>query len=294
MANIQYLKKKLETIKNVQKLTRAIKMVATVRAKKAQQVLQTSKVIPQKIREAMYILKNCEEIYDINQHPLVKQREKILHSTILIVSNDHGLCGSFASRVAIKALELMSATKSEKEYFLISIGNRGTAYLKSKGVKIDQEYQNFFSKYTLDKVYNLADFFVNSYLSFNTDEVMIVYTSLKPSYNLETTISRLVPISIQEVSQIKGEEKFRMTWVLEPDIESILNEILKLYLVSELNKIFHESFASEQIARMQAMEMASTNAEKFLSKLKIEFNKIRQELITKEVIEVISGSIHSE
>lgn len=290
MGNIQYLKKKIETIKNIQKVTRAIKMVATVRAKKAQQVLQTSRLIPEKLKEIVSIIKYCVDRPEDIQHPLLMQRKEISASTIIVISNDHGLCGGFASRVGSKVIEILSQSSHNKKNYIISIGNKGGAYLKSKGIQISQEYQNFFSKYTLDKVYNIVDFLVNSYLSFNTDEVKIVYTSLKPSYNTEVTIQRLLPLSIEEITKPEDSIKPIGIWLLEPTIEIVLNEMIKLFLVSELNRIFHESFASEQIARMQAMDMASTNAEEFLSRLKTDFNKTRQELITKEVIELISGS----
>lgn len=289
MSNIQFLKKKIETVKNIQKVTRAIKMVATVRTRKAQQALQTSRTIPQNISEIMSFLVNSEIYGEAIQHPLLKQRKEISHSTLLVVSNDHGLCGGFATRVASRALEVISKEDINKKSYIISIGNRGTSYLKSKGIRIGKEYQNFFTRYTLEKVYNLVDSFVNSYLSQVTDEILVIYTSLRPSYTTEVVIKNLLPISIEEIIQAKPKNEDRKVWLIEPNIKIILNELVKLYLVSELNRIFHESFASEQLARMQAMDMASTNAEKLLEKIKIDFNKTRQELITKEVIEVISG-----
>ncbi len=290
MSNIQFLKKKIETVKNIQKVTRAIKMVATVRTRKAQQALQTSRTIPQNISEIMSFLANSEIYREAIQHPLLKQRKEISHSIVLVVSNDHGLCGGFATRVASRALEVISKKDINKKYYIISIGNRGTSYLKSKGIQISEEYQNFFTRYTLDKVYHLVDSFVNSYLSQVTDEIVVVYTSLRPSYTTEVVVKNLLPISIEEITQAKSKNNDRRVWLIEPNTKIILNELVKLYLVSELNRIFHESFASEQLARMQAMDTASTNAEKLLEKIKIDFNKIRQELITKEVIEVISGS----
>ncbi len=265
-------------------------MVATVRTKKAQQVLQTSRIIPQNINEIMSLLAYSEKYGDILKHPLLTPKKDILHSTILVVSNDHGLCGNFASRVVSKVIEVLSEKDTNKEHHIISIGNKGTVHLKNRGIKITQEYQNFFSKYTVDKVYNLAEFFVNSYICSSTDEVWTVYTSLKPSYITEVVVEKLLPIPIEEIAQRKLKKKDSKGWLFEPNIDSILNELIKLYLVSELNRIFHESFASEQLARMQAMDMASTNANKLLEKIKIEYNKTRQEIITKEVIEVISGS----
>lgn len=287
MSSKQELRNKIKTIKNTQKITKAIKMVATVRLKRAQNALQISRLLPTEL-EVLWQYLNALPDFQPN-HPLIIPKQNIQNITLLVITSDHGLCGGFNTIVVQKTKDILRNMFYGKNVCLVSIGNKGNEAFKYHKMHVKRTYTNFFENYSLDKVSSLVKEFSQDIIDGNTDSVFVIYTKLGLSYSTKVEVEQLLPLSSKKIGRDIG-NKDEYNWLIEPSIDSVITQTCELFLISEMHRIFQESLACEQLARMQAMEVATKNAEETLQNLGILFNKTRQEIITKEMLEVISGT----
>ncbi len=287
MSSIQELRNKINTIKNTQKITKAIKMVATVRLKRAQDALLVSRILPDELNKLWQYLNTLPNFQP--NHPLISPRQTIQNISLLVITSDHGLCGGFNTAIVQKTKDVLKNMFTDKNINLISLGNKGNAALKYHHIPVKKSYSNFFEDYSLSKVSSLVQELSKNIIDGTTDSVFIIYTKLGPSYTTKIEIEQLLPLNIKGIQNNPKNIK-KYNWLVEPNIDDVVTRTCELFLISEMHRIFHESLACEQLARTQAMEVATKNAEETLQNLKIVFNKTRQELITKEMLEVISGT----
>ncbi|HOQ32453.1 MAG TPA: ATP synthase F1 subunit gamma [Candidatus Hydrogenedens sp.] len=287
MSSIQDLRNKINTIKNTQKITKAIKMVATVRLKRAQNELLISRILPNELNKLWQHLNTLPDFQP--NHPLISSRQTIQNISLLVITSDHGLCGGFNTAIVQKTRDVLKNMFAGKNINLISLGNKGNNALKYHHIPVKKSYNNFFEDYSLSKVSLLVHELSNDIINGNTDAVFIIYTKLGLSFTTKIEIEQLLPLSIKGIEDNPKNIK-KYNWLVEPNIDDVVTRTCELFLISEMHRIFHESLACEQLARTQAMEVATKNAEETLQNLKIVFNKTRQELITKEMLEVIGGT----
>ncbi len=287
MSSKQELRNKIKTIKSTQKITKAIKMVATVRLKRAQNALHISRMLPNELNNLWHYLTTLPDFQP--NHPLIKSRQNIRNVTLLVITSDHGLCGGFNSIIIQKTKDILKNMFYDKNVFLISLGNKGNEAFKYHNIPTRKNYSNFFENYSLDKVSSFVKELSQDIIVGNIDSVFVIYTKLGLSYSTKIEVEQLLPLNIA-VNKEKRVTKNKYNWLIEPNIDDFITRTCELFLISEMHRIFHESLACEQLARMQAMESATKNAEKTLRNLGILFNKTRQELITKEMLEVIGGT----
>ncbi len=287
MSGIQELRNKIKTIKNTQKITKAIKMVATVRLKRAQNALQVSRVLPDKLSTFWQDLYQFPDFQP--NHPLIKIKRTIQNITLLVVTSDHGLCGGFNTSIVQKTVSILKNMFSDKNISLISLGNKGSEAFRYRHIPVKKSYIDFFEDYSLDKVSSLVHEFSQDMINGVTDAVFVIYSKLGLSYSTKIEMEQILPLTIEKNEKLI-ENKKKYCWIIEPTVDDVVTHTCELFLISEMHRIFHESLACEQLARMQAMEVATQNADETLQNLGILFNKTRQELITKEMLEVISGT----
>lgn len=287
MSSIQELRNKINTIKNTQKITKAIKMVATVRLKRAQNALLVSRILPNELNKLWQHLSTLPDFQP--NHPLISSRKTIQNISLLVITSDHGLCGGFNTVIVQKTKDILKNMFPGKNINLISLGNKGNDAFKYHHIPVKKSYNNFFEDYSLDKVSSLVHELSTDVINGITDSLFIIYTKLGLSYSTTIEIEQLLPLTIKGTQDNPKNTK-RYNWLVEPNIDDVVTQTCELFLISEMHRIFHESLACEQLARMQAMEVATKNAEETLQNLRVIFNKTRQELITKEMLEVIGGT----
>ncbi|MGC8738847.1 MAG: ATP synthase F1 subunit gamma [Candidatus Hydrogenedens sp.] len=287
MSSIQELRNKINTIENTQKITKAIKMVATVRLKRAQNALIVSRILPDELNKLWQYLNTLSDFQP--NHPLISPRKTIQNISILVITSDHGLCGGFNTAIVQKTKDILKNMFHGKNIDLISLGNKGNDAFKYHHISVKKSYRNFFEDYSLDKVSSLVHELSRYVINGVTDSVFIIYTKLGLSYTTKIEMEQLLPLTIKG-NQDNPENIKQYNWLIEPHIDDVVTRTCELFLISEMHRIFHESLACEQLARRQAMEVATKNAEETLQNLRVVFNKTRQELITKEMLEVISGT----
>ncbi|MDH5675023.1 MAG: ATP synthase F1 subunit gamma [Myxococcales bacterium] len=283
--NLKEIRRRIASVKNTQKITRAMKLVAAARLRKAQENIT---------RMRPYALETLEMLSslaartgdDEELHPLLARREpkRIL---LLVLTSDRGLAGSF-NAAASKAAHRFYLEQEEagNEVTVGAIGRKGRDYLRRRGVAIKHEFSNIYADLTYDKASEIGDVIVAEYTRADLDACYIVYNEFKSAITQHVTVEKLLPIEPMDVPA----EETAVDFIYEPDQQTILDTLLPLYVNVEIYRGLLESVASEHGARMTAMENATNNAKDMIDKLTLQANRARQAAITTELMEIIGGA----
>ena len=289
MANLKEIKRKIKSVQNTQKTTRAMKLVSTAKLRKAEEVAKKSRVYAVKINEVL-----SEIAYKINQYKVggVESRffQKIANPTkvdIIFVTADKGLCGGFNIQTIKAVRNLMEEYKNKKiKVRLRAVGRKGIDFFNFQDIELLQSYGGVSSSPSYEKAQEIISQAVEDFMSGATDKVILVHNGYLNMISQELKINDLVPVEAIDVTEVTS--KSLMT--LEPeDDEKILEELMKKYFEYNMYYSLIDSLAAEHSARMQAMDNATNNAKDRVNALNIAYNKARQESITTELIEIISG-----
>ena len=288
MASLDDLKKRIASVKSTQKITKAMKMVAAAKLRKAQESAEKGRPYSEKINNV--ILNLSSGISDKENAP------KLLSGTgndkihlCVVMTSDRGLCGGFNSNIIKKAKNYFSKVLSEgKELKIITVGSKGNDQLKRiYGDKIiesisfkESKNANYFDADKVGKI--VIDKFENS----EFDICTIFYNQFKNVITQIPQAQQIIPLNNEDVRENASEESYEF----EPDEDEILSNLLPKNISTQIFKAMLENSASEQGSRMSAMDNATRNAGEMVDKLTIEYNRSRQAAITKELIEIISGA----
>ncbi len=305
MASTKDLKKRIATVKNTQQTTRAMKMVSAAKLRRAQEAIQNQRPYAKRILELIGKLSSVIELSD--QFPLMK-REKATDASntkkvlLVVVSSDRGLCGGFNSSVIKSCLKWIQANANEATSVeLAFVGRRGHDFFKNRKMKIAAYYQEASGKVEFSKAKFLADALVDRYLKGEFDEIKLIYNEFKNAATQNVVVEPFLPLSCipnegkpQGTPQGTKEEisgsNDQPDYIVKPSKEEVLKQLLEKNFAIQCFRILLESQAGEHGARMSAMENATKNAGEMIRKLTLQYNKQRQAGITKELLEIISGS----
>ena len=293
MATLKDLRNRIKSVKSTQKITKAMKMVAAAKLRKAQDRAEKGRPYSDKMNVIITNLKNS--ITDIDSAPnLLVGNKKSQKHLCIVMTADRGLCGGFNTNICRRArLFFNEALESGKELKIITIGSKGHDQIK-----------RVFGKYVIDKIsfkdlkqisINESDEVTTKVIDmFNQDEFdvcTIFYNKFKSIMSQEPQAQQVIPIlsTTKENLQEEGSEN-QSQYEYEPDQEEILENLLPKNISTQIFKAFLENAASEQGSRMSAMDSATRNAGDLINKLTINYNRSRQAVITKELIEIISGA----
>ncbi|MBN2428590.1 MAG: ATP synthase F1 subunit gamma [Deltaproteobacteria bacterium] len=285
MPSLKDIKKRINSVKNTQQITKAMKMVSAAKLRKAQEAVVANRPYAEKMQEVLSSL--ALRVTD-SQHPLLQQREKE-RALIVLLTADRGLCGGFNNNISKAVEKFIAANPQEyKEIDLMIIGRKGNEYLKRRpGLNIVKVYENI----TGDINYQTALLLSEEIIALFADEekydvVHLVYNHFKSVISQVITFSQLLPVAPREV-----EEDTHITdYIFEPSAEDILKDILRKNVEVQIFKALLESSAAELGARMSSMDSATKNASEMIGKLTLAYNRARQAAITTELMEIISGA----
>ncbi len=281
MAQIREIKTRIKSVKNIGQITKAMKMVATARLKRAQQRILSAR--PYAIRMAE-VMKNLAAKTTERDHPLlaVKQEGK---SALVVISADRGLCGSFNANIFRQAQAYLRENPGTD---LITIGKKGRDFFKRRKFNIIKEWLYVFPNIPHETVLEMRDEIEGLFIRGGYKEIRVLYTEFKSVISQKTAMDLLLPIRLQE---IPGEAKgLTADYDFEPDLDTILNSLVSQYLATMIHRYLLESFSSEMGAKRSAMESASKNAGEMIAKLTLDYNRARQAMITKELAEIVGGA----
>lgn len=280
MATLRTIKRRIGSIRNTQQITKAMKMIAAVKLKGAQDSLLSARPYSDKIHE---VIESLVVSSGLSPHPLLEKRE-IKKAVLIVVSSDRGLCGAFNANVFREALSFLKEKEFEKS--LVLIGRKAQEFFKRRDFKIKKEYKDLYTDFSYKKASEISQDIMEDYVTRDIDGVYIIYNYFKSVLFHKTTVTTLLPIEPKN----RQEDSAEIDYIYEPSQLEILKDLLPRYIRTQIFKVLLESLASEHSARMTAMDAATENAAELIESLTLTYNKTRQAAITREIIEVVSGA----
>ncbi len=279
------IKRKINGIKNTQRITKAMKAVSAAKLRKAQALLYATRPYSNKLYE---LIEDLSIYIHRESHPLLAKREE-KNVDIVIITADRGLAGAFNSNVIKTALREIQELKSQGQNVnLILIGRKGVNFFKNKGFNIVEAHEDIYRDHmNLNFTSKLGGILSSRFIEEKSDSVLLINNELITSATYETKIRKLLPLE-PTVSSKKLEEV--SVYNIEPSKEDVLNSLLQRYINFQLYRALIESSTAEHSARMLAMDNATKNAGEAIRKWTIIFNKARQEAITTELIDIINAA----
>jgi len=303
MANLRDIRNRIDSVENTQQVTRAMKMVAAAKLRRAQERIFTARPYAFKIRE---IITHLKRELDPGAHPLFQTAEEVESVLLVVVTADRGLAGAFNANVIRKAEDTLEGPYRDLyeagKVRLLCIGRKGHEYFKRRDIEIVGDYRGFFEELKLETTRDLVDRINDGFLEGDWDEVKVVYNEFKNTISQNRIVEPFLPIPkdrfltpVMEDEDELGDldtadDAFAVEYIFEPDAKGILKVLVPRYLYYQLWRIVLESNAAEQGARMVAMDNATSNADDLLRDLRLDYNRARQSAITTEIIEITSGA----
>ena len=288
MASLKEVRTRIRSVKSTQQITKAMKMVAASKLRKAQDAILQLRPFTEKLSEILQNVVRATEDSLPSPFAEIRDVERVL---IVIITSDRGLCGAFNSNVIKKTLALI-----EEEYrsfhdsgqlYLLPIGQKGYEYFKKRGFNVIEEYSQLFSQLSFDNVKEAADSAMDSFLNRELDKVVLVYNEFKNVATQILCVEQFLPLTADAE---ENEQNMTADYIFEPSKSDIKRDLIPQSLRIQFYKAVLESNASEHGARMTAMEIATENADEILSDLQILYNRTRQAAITKEILDIVGGA----
>jgi len=284
MANLKEIRSRIKSVKSIQKVTKAMKMVAAAKLRKSQENMEQARPYADRLSGLIDDLMDETNMSTIN---LLSQKEEIKNTAFIIVTADRGLAGSFNTNI-IKKVEKEIKQYTKESVKLFCIGKKGYEYFSKQGYTVEKYYIDFWNNLKFNIATDIGKDIIESFTNNKVDEVKVIYNYFKNVATQETKFERFLPIISKEVENDNTKKSIELLY--EPSEKELLELLIPKHLNTQIWKYLLESFASEQGARMVAMENATENAGDMISELTLEFNKARQTAITTEMLEIVGGA----
>lgn len=286
MPSLQSLRRKIASVKNTQKITKAMKMVAAAKLKRAQDRILSSRPYAHKMRE---VLANLSRRVNRSAHPLLQKRtgNKI---EILVITSDRGLCGGFNTNIVRKAVETLREHEGRGHKVTVSlVGRKSRDFFRRRNWALRQQWTEVFDKLSFEHALDIGQDLTDHFVKGTFDELYVIYNEFKSAIQQRVIVERLFPI---EALETDGTAAVTLggSYEYEPDEEELLTALLPKHFQIQAYRILLESSAAEQGARMAAMDGATRNAGELIKKVTLFYNKTRQTAITKELMDIVGGA----
>jgi F-type H+-transporting ATPase subunit gamma len=289
MASLKDIRAQIESTKNTQQITKAMKLVSASKLRKAQHNIVNMRPYALSLRRVISDITITQKI----SHPLMEKKEHVKKVLLVVLTSDRGLCGAFNTNINKYAENYFKENKNslEKVDFFF-IGKRGVDHFAKRSLKGIESITRLDKDISYDLASHVADKLLKQYLAGEYDEIRLIYNEFKSAISQNVVCETLIPIdlSLSSFAEPKNTEKFSKDLIFEPTAKEIVEQLLVKHFDLQVYRCMSESVASEHGARMTAMENASNNAKEMISKLSLTYNKLRQEKITTELIEIVSGA----
>lgn len=282
-AGVREYKRRIRSVKNMQQITKAMKMVAAAKLRRAQERAEASRPYTDTLQGTLARL--AAVAYDV-RHPLLESREEIRKVGYIVITGDRGLCGAFNTNVIRAAIAAMDKDERNVQNGVIAVGRKARDFFKKRG-GVDAEFVNLGDNPSYADAREIGRYIMNAYENEELDEVYLVYGRFINVLRQVPTIDKILPI--EPPPQEETEEKY-VDYIYEPSAEDILRTLLPRYIGSQIYHALLESKASELGARMTAMNNATENAGEIIDTLTLEMNKVRQASITDEILDIVGGA----
>ncbi len=285
MPSLRHIRRRIQSVKSTQKITKAMKMVSAAKLKRAQDAILTARAYAEKLQE---VISELAARVETKTHPLLQDREEKKSLLLVVFTSDRGLCGVFNSNLLRQTEAFIKEKRAQygENISIISVGRKGTEYLKKRNYNVIESLVNVYQKEQYETAREIGQKIIESFISENADEVVVVYNRFKSAISQVPTFTRLLPVEPIEIPENVPKTEF----IYEPNKETLIDELLPRNIFIQLHRSILETIASELAARMTAMDNATNNASDMIERLTLLFNKTRQASITKELMEIIGGA----
>lgn len=299
MAGIKEIRKKIKSVQNTRKITKAMEMVAASKMRKAQDRMKAGRPYTEKIRTiAMHMMMTNPDY----SHAYLEERKNQKKVGVVLITTDKGLCGGLntnITRLMVNRLKEFNAQNIEIQ--ATAFGSKGIGFLQRAGVEIVSEQVNLGDKPNLELLIGALKVQIDDYMEGRIDALYIATSQFINTMRQVPSFFRLLPLPdgledpfATEAGTIQAEEELKQeySWdyIFEPNVQEVIDDLLHRYVEGVVYQSVAENMASEQSARMVAMKAASDNAKKVINELQLEYNKTRQAAITKEISEIVGGA----
>lgn len=287
MSGAKEIRSKIKSVKNTQKITRAMQMVAASKMRKAQARMFASRPYAERIRT---VIEHLAHGYPEYRHPYLIPREQN-RIGIVVVSSDRGLCGGLNVNMFRQLLAKLQEWRAQnKEVFFCAIGTKAEVFLRRLGVHILASATHLGDVPTFTNVIGPVGVMLHAYDTFQLDALYVCYNHFVNTMSQHVTLERLLPIAADYFENKDLKSSARWDYIYEPDAKELLDSLLTRFIESQVYHGLVENFACEQAARMIAMKSASDNAGELIEGLQLDYNKARQAAITRELAEIVGGA----
>jgi F-type H+-transporting ATPase subunit gamma len=285
MASLRDIRKRIKSVKSTRQITRAVKMVAAAKLRRAQDAIIAARPYASTLDKMIAEVMSRTEAGNV-AHPLLAKRE-VKKIEVLLMTSDRGLAGGFNSNVNRRALKFLTESGTKYEVTITSIGRKGGDFFRARGFKIRKDYPGMMNKVTYQGAADVAEELSARFLKGEIDAVYLANNEFVSAISQRINFAQLLPF--EAAPAVAGGEA-KTDYLYEPNAQAVLDKLVPQALKIKIFRALLDSVASEHGARMTAMENATKNAGEMIGKLTLFYNRTRQAAITKELMEIVSGA----
>lgn len=290
MPSLKDIRSRIDSTKNTQSITRAMKMVSAAKLRRAQHNIVNLRPYAQKL---LSVISNIAVTHRVD-HPLLSQSPNPKKVLVVVLTSDRGLCGGFNNSINRFALDFKNKNQDKYDVMdFLLIGKKAQEFFRSRNIQPKDTILNLAREISYSLAAKIADQLMEAYADGHYDAVYMIYNEFKSAIQQQVVCETLLPVDLSNANLGDGEAnaaKFSKDFIFEPEPEKIIQALLEKHFAVQVYRCMSESVAAEHGARMTSMENATKNAGEMISKLTLTYNKLRQASITKELIEITSGA----
>ena len=292
MASLRAIRTRIKSVRNTQKITKAMKLVSAAKLRRAQDAVVRTRPYAQALNDLLGSLARARSAAEIPPHPLMEVRENPRRIEVVLLTSDRGLCGGFNSNIIRRAQRFLVEEGDKYESIQFStIGRRGRDFAKKRNIETRKDYVGFFGRLRYVMAKQVADDLIVEFRERKLDAVYLLYNQFKSAMTQAITFTQLLPIVPPPAEEQDAKGGFiTPEHLYEPSRPALLEHLIPRQLAMQIWRALLESEASEHGARMTAMDSATKNASEMIGGLSLEYNRARQASITKELMEIVSGA----
>jgi len=287
MASLRDIRKRIRSVRNTQQITKAMKMVAAAKLRRAQDAILAARPYAQMVER---IISDVASRSELLAHPLLSEREPKA-AELVVLTSDRGLAGGFNSNVLRRASRFLYDNQRTYQSIQVStIGRKGHDFFRRRNVTLAGDYSALYSRISYNKAAEIAHKLADDFLSGKVDAIFLVYNEFISPINQRVVLIQLLPMQAAATGPENAAPRVLVDFLYEPAKQEVLSRLVPQALTIKFYRALLESVASEHGARMSAMENATSNAAEMIDRLTLFYNRTRQAVITKELMEIVSGA----
>jgi F-type H+-transporting ATPase subunit gamma len=288
MPSLKDIRRRITSVKKTQQITRAMRMVAAAKLRRAQNAIESARPYADRMRET---LREVAASGAGSEQPLLKAREPVRRVDFVVVTSDRGLCGAFNSNVLKRALaEVIAREPGLEQVSIVAVGRKSAElFRRRRAGKVARSFTGI-ARVDYGHAVEIADTLAQRFLAGESDEVWLIHSEFVSTMTQRPRCSRILPMTPEREPAPAAGEPDELPYTIEPDAESLLRVLVPKALQVELFRALLDNQAGEHAARMTSMESATRNTEDMIGALTLQYNRARQAAITKELVEIVSGA----